>query len=118
MHSPVLAPVQGMPSTSGRAGLPGMALGASGAGPTTQTPVAGSTTSPAMHSATGVGACEAGTPKALFMARTLPRSEQVQWEYDVTRDGQRFVMGSILDGPRAAPPAPTIVLNWMAAPKR
>jgi hypothetical protein len=57
-------------------------------------------------------------PKVLFKTRTLPRIEQVQWEYDVTRDGQRFVIATILDGPHATPPAPTILLNWMAELKR
>jgi serine/threonine protein kinase len=59
-----------------------------------------------------------GEPKPLFKTRTLPRATEVQWEYDVTRDGQRFLIGTILDGPHATPPAPTIVLNWMADLKK
>jgi hypothetical protein len=66
----------------------------------------------AVSIATRGGAFEASEPKALFTTRTLPRTEQVHWEYDVTRDGQRFLIGTILDGPNAAPPPPTIVLNW------
>jgi len=68
---------------------------------------------------TGHGATfEHGEPKALFKTRTLPPIVEVRFEYDVTRDGQRFLMGTILDGPHAAPPAPTIVLNWMETLKR
>ena len=57
---------------------------------------------------------EPGEPKALFKTRTMPRGEQVTFEYDVARDGQRFLMGTILEGPYALPPPPTIVLNWTA----
>src|SRR5204863_92245 len=46
-------------------------------------------------------------PKALFKTRTLPPMVEVQFEYDVSRDGQRFLMGTILDGPHAMPPPPT-----------
>ena len=66
----------------------------------------------AVSIATRGGTFEASEPKALFTTRTLPRNEQVHWEYDVTRDGQRFLIGTVLDGPNAAPPPPTIVLNW------
>jgi eukaryotic-like serine/threonine-protein kinase len=68
---------------------------------------------------TGHGATfEHGEPKVLFKTRTLPPIVEVQFEYDVTRDGQRFLMGTILDGPNAMPPAPTIVLNWMAEARK
>ena len=58
---------------------------------------------------------EHGAPKALFKTRTLARGSEPQIEHDVTRDGQRFLIGTILDGPNAAPPRPTVVLNWTAA---
>src|SRR6476469_7493053 len=54
MHSPVLAPVQGIPWISGR-------LLCAGAG--IQTPVAGSCTSPMAQSATGAGVLVVGTAK-------------------------------------------------------
>src|SRR5262249_2050332 len=65
MHSPVLAPVQGMPLTSGRAGLPGMADGVSGASPMTQDSLVGSVTKPGGHSASGAAGLEAVTTTAL-----------------------------------------------------
>jgi Tol biopolymer transport system component len=53
------------------------------------------------------------TATALFTTRTVPTA--VFTDYDVTRDGQRFVMGTILlDGPDASRPASIVVLNWMA----
>jgi serine/threonine protein kinase/Tol biopolymer transport system component len=61
---------------------------------------------------------EHGEPKALFKTRTFPPIVEVRYEYDVTRDGQRFLMGTILDGPRATPPAPTILINWLAGLQR
>jgi Tol biopolymer transport system component len=68
---------------------------------------------------TGHGASfERGEPKALFKTHTMPPIVEARFEYDVTRDGQRFLMGTILDGPGATPPPPTIVLNWMAGLKR
>jgi hypothetical protein len=59
-----------------------------------------------------------GEPKALFRTRTLLRGTEAQFEYDVTRDGERFLIGTVLDGPHAAPPAPMIVLNWSASVKQ
>ena len=35
-------------------------------------------------------------------------------DYDVTRDGQRFLVGTILDAPDATRPIAVVVLNWAA----
>jgi hypothetical protein len=61
---------------------------------------------------------ESGAPKRLFKARMLTRGFEPQFEYDVTRDGQRFLIGTVLDGPEGAPPRPMVVLNWMADLKK
>jgi Tol biopolymer transport system component len=58
---------------------------------------------------------EYGAPKALFTTHTLPRGAEPYFEYDATRDGQRFLIGTILDGPNATPPSPIVVLNWTEA---
>jgi Tol biopolymer transport system component len=57
---------------------------------------------------------EIGAPRALFQTRMLPVGGALAFEYDVSPDGQRFLIGTVLDGPNAAPPTPTIVLNWLA----
>jgi Tol biopolymer transport system component len=61
---------------------------------------------------------DAGAPKRLFKARMLTRGFEPQFEYDVTRDGQRFLIGNILDGPHGSPPRPLVVLNWAAEMKK
>ena len=57
-------------------------------------------------------AIRASTPKALFQTRVLPAGAAASFEYDVTADGQRFLVGTVLDGPDAAPPTPVIVVDW------
>jgi Tol biopolymer transport system component len=56
---------------------------------------------------------EAGSPVALFQAhRRQPVSAQDMFSYDVTADGQRFLVATRIDD---ANPAPlTIYLNWAA----
>jgi hypothetical protein len=56
---------------------------------------------------------EAGSPVALFQAhRRQPVSAQDMFSYDVTSDGQRFLVATRID---EANPAPlTIYLNWAA----
>ena len=54
------------------------------------------------------------SPKPLFRTRVLPRAAETSAEYDVTRDGQRFLIGTVLDTPNSAVPRPVIVLNWPA----
>jgi Tol biopolymer transport system component len=54
---------------------------------------------------------EFGQPVALFKTRTLSRYG-ISHEYDVTADGQRFLIGTMVGDTKAPPP--TIVLNWTA----
>ncbi|HKC23415.1 MAG TPA: protein kinase [Thermoanaerobaculia bacterium] len=61
---------------------------------------------------TGGAAIEIGPPTPLFMTKTLPGGAGAAYEYDVTADGQRFLVGTILDGPDATPPSPVVVLGW------
>ena len=39
-------------------------------------------------------------------------------DYDVPRDGQRFLVGTILDAPNATRPSSIVVLNWTAELKK
>ena len=54
---------------------------------------------------------EAGTPKALFQTR-LPGYPIARSTYDVTADGQRFLINNLSEGASSAPI--TVVVNWMA----
>ena len=54
----------------------------------------------------------ASAPKALFQTHNLPAGAAASFEYDVTADGQRFLIGTILDGPNAKPPTPVIITGW------
>ena len=58
------------------------------------------------------GARDVGAQR-LFPTRMLPASAGA-FEYDVTRDGQRFLVGTILDGPNATPPRPVVLSDWTA----
>ena len=58
----------------------------------------------------------ASAPKALFQTYILPAGAGASFEYDVTSDGQRFLIGTILDGPHARPPSPVIVAGWQGGP--
>ncbi len=54
---------------------------------------------------------EAGTPVALFQThRRQPMSSQDLFSYDVSSDGQRFLIATKLDEPNAAPLS--VLLNW------
>jgi len=76
MHSPVLRPVQGMPSTAGRSGFPGMLLsGEFGTVCGRQTPVYRSSSSPAGHWASGteaLGTVKTATAGAAATATANP----------------------------------------------
>jgi Tol biopolymer transport system component len=54
---------------------------------------------------------EVGQPVPLFKARTLSRYG-ISHEYDVTADGQRFLIGTMV-GDTSAPP-PAVIVNWGA----
>ena len=58
---------------------------------------------------------EYSAPKALFKTRMLARS-RLYHEYDVTADGQRFLIGTLIGESKATPP--TVILNWTAELKR
>ena len=53
--------------------------------------------------------------KALFKTRMQARSRLFH-EYDVTADGQRFLIGTLIGESKAAPP--TVILNWTADLKK
>jgi Tol biopolymer transport system component len=61
-------------------------------------------------------AFEAGTPQPLFRAHLARTSRGVGFEYDVTPDGKRFLLDSVVEGSSARPL--TVVVNWSAGLKR
>ena len=63
---------------------------------------------------------EAGIPHALFDSRMWTANNSLAaFRYDVTPDGQRFLVNTMLQGEAAAAPeAITVVLNWMVGLKR
>jgi hypothetical protein len=58
---------------------------------------------------------EFGTPKTLFQTHMHNRYS-ILHEYDVSPDGQRFLIGTLI-GESKAPP-PTVILNWTADLKK
>jgi len=61
---------------------------------------------------------EAGVPNALFDVHLLPTGTGAPYsyyQYDVTRDGQRFLVNTPLEN--ATVPI-TVVLNWTASLKK
>jgi Tol biopolymer transport system component len=55
------------------------------------------------------------TPQPLFKTRTLSTIAAFH-EYDVSQDGQRFVIGTLIGEAKAAPP--TVIMNWPALLKK
>ena len=54
---------------------------------------------------------EAGPPMALFQTHIRqPISAQDVFSYDVTADGQKFLINTKVDTPKAAPLS--VILNW------
>lgn len=49
-------------------------------------------------------------PKPLFRTRTLSLEGAIFHEYDVSPDGQRFLIGTLVGDTR--PPSATLILNW------
>ncbi len=58
---------------------------------------------------------EFGSPSTLFTVRMLPFPQSTSRDYDVSPDGQRFLIGSVVNEARTTPV--TIVLNWAAGVK-
>ena len=54
---------------------------------------------------------EFGQAKTLFKMRMLPTPSVIR-DYDISTDGQRFLIGTALGDARATPA--TIILNWAA----
>jgi hypothetical protein len=67
-----------------------------------------------IHSASNAQTIEAGSPVPLFVAHvgsalSYPNKQQ----YDVSSDGQRLLMNTIIEG---VPSPITVILNWKANP--
>jgi len=65
---------------------------------------------------TGGPEFEFTAPKALFKTRILRLEGSIYHEYDVSPDGQKFLIGTLIGDTKAAPP--TIILNWTAMLKK
>jgi len=65
---------------------------------------------------TGGTEFEFAAPKPLFKTRTLSLEGSIYHEYDVSPDGQRFLIGTLVGDTKAPPP--TVILNWTAALKK
>jgi Tol biopolymer transport system component len=59
---------------------------------------------------------EFAAAKPLFKTRMLSLEGGIYHEYDVSPDGQRFLIGTLIGETTAAPP--TVIMNWTAALKR
>ncbi len=59
---------------------------------------------------------EAGVPRMLFQTSADPLFPNLGIPYDVTADGQRFLVNVAMDESRASPI--TIITNWTAGLKR
>jgi len=58
---------------------------------------------------------EFGAPKVLFQTH-MQNQYSISHEYDVSPDGQRFLIGTLI-GESKAPP-PMVILNWAADLKK
>jgi Tol biopolymer transport system component len=61
---------------------------------------------------------EVGAPVALFDAHMARVGVDVSSEYDVTPDGKRFLINTVVDSGTASAPTLTVVTNWLAATKK
>jgi hypothetical protein len=62
-----------------------------------------------------------GTEFEFVAPKTLFKTRMMAWalgfhEYDVSPDGQRFLIGTLVGDTKAQPP--TVILNWMAEIKK
>ncbi len=69
-----------------------------------------------MKMKTGGAEFQFSAPKPLFKTRTLALEGSIFREYDVSPDGQRFLIGTLIGEPKAPPP--TMILNWTAELKK
>jgi hypothetical protein len=67
-------------------------------------------------SVSGGDALELGAPRPLFQTSLSQVLSPFIADYAVSKDGQRFLVNSILPG--AAPQTITVVLNWSARPMK
>ncbi len=65
---------------------------------------------------TGGAEFQFDTPKPLFKTRTMSLEGGIYHEYDISPDGQRFLIGTLVGEPTAPPP--TVILNWTALLKK
>jgi len=61
-------------------------------------------------------AFEFAAPKPLFKSRTMSLEGRIYHEYDVSPDGQRFLIGTLIGDSKAPPP--TVIMNWTALLKK
>jgi len=71
--------------------------------------------SPRSAKAAGGAEFEFSAPKPLFKTRMLAWTTNFH-EFDVTTDGQRFLIGTLIGEPKAPPL--TVILNWTTELKR
>jgi eukaryotic-like serine/threonine-protein kinase len=64
---------------------------------------------------TGGTEFEFSAPKGLFKTRMMAWTTNFH-EFDVTPDGQRFLIGTLIGDTKAAPP--TVIINWTAELKK
>jgi len=65
---------------------------------------------------TGGAALQVAAPTELFTTGML--ASPVMRDYDATRDGRRFLVGTILDASSATRPSSIVVLNWQEELKK
>jgi serine/threonine protein kinase len=65
---------------------------------------------------TGGAEFEFAAPKPLFKTRTMSLEGGIYHEYDVSPDGQRFLIGTLVGDTKA--PTPTVIMNWTALVKK
>lgn len=65
---------------------------------------------------TGGAEFEFAAPKPLFKTRMMALEHSTYHEYDVSPDGQKFIIGTLIGDTKAQPP--TVILNWTADLKK